>query len=447
MKTKSTFITKFLKNLFDFLFLTTLFLPIIITSCDKEEVSINSSNTVQSSSVEKSYQTNSHDFEKINNLKKGLRKRIIKYNISNNQENRFLKKYGKLDSKNAVTIKFPQNDENFLVAIPFKQDKLKNNKLLIAYYKNDVRTYKIVTKKNYELTNLYSSERAFLDNLNLLFELSYENSKITKLTSNCTAIILYHDYSTCNIAYQDPCTGYVWIISTLGKGEVCGGELDEVILDTPADDETDNENPNDPNDPTDYNPPSNEDPIDDGCLEFNCEENTGSGTNNDTNNDETDDTLEDNPPPSCKSFNFTQTASLWQEAAVKNIRFSVYLISPKGVKYLYTSSFPNPVLFGVPTNLSNGGNLGAGTAADISARALAQAMHKTVQKYHRTQTEGYQVDIAFKDFLKSEYPKYIPGGRVNFNPTSYSVIPTNYVTYGILRDDCSDSDDGIIDKE
>jgi len=146
-----------------------------------------------------------------------------------------------------------------------------------------------------------------------------------------------------------------------------------------------------------------------------------SGTNTGTN------TTED-VPPSCESFNFQQTAGLWQESAVKNIRFHVYLLSQNGIKYKFTCSFPQPVLFGTPTNLTNGGNLSSGVAATTSAQVMQKVMSETARKYANSYVSESSIESYFKERLKTEYPKYIPGGRVNFNANSFSVIPTEYKT-------------------
>lgn len=133
-------------------------------------------------------------------------------------------------------------------------------------------------------------------------------------------------------------------------------------------------------------------------------------------------------PPSCKSFNFVNTTSTWQEAAVINIRFSIYLINSDGISYKYSLSFPQPVLFGMPSNFSLGGEVGAGIAAESSANALNNTMSEIAKEYAYSHTSESNVEVAFKERLKYNYPLYIPGGRVNFNATNYSVIPTEYKT-------------------
>ncbi|PIE49373.1 MAG: hypothetical protein CSA39_03070 [Flavobacteriales bacterium] len=141
----------------------------------------------------------------------------------------------------------------------------------------------------------------------------------------------------------------------------------------------------------------------------------------------------DNVPPSCESFKYESTTSLWQESAVQNIYFNVFLIDINGIKHKYTISFPEPILFGVPKNLVNGGNLSPGTAAEATANALNDVMSEISREYANSHASSTDVKIAFRERLTNSFKDYIPGGRVNFNATNYTVIPTEYKvnTFGI----------------
>lgn len=146
--------------------------------------------------------------------------------------------------------------------------------------------------------------------------------------------------------------------------------------------------------------------------------------------------VEEEDGPSCKSFNYVNTTPTWQEAAVVDIDFHVYLFDGSGLKYLYTQYYGQPVLFGAPSNLTNGGNVSAGLAAEISANALRDAIRSTIQKFTNKYVNETEVDIYFKNKLKEEFDAHYPGGRVQFNSTT-NLQPTQYKTFGILPDDCN----------
>ena len=132
--------------------------------------------------------------------------------------------------------------------------------------------------------------------------------------------------------------------------------------------------------------------------------------------------------PSTDSFNFEQTSSNWQEAAVNNIHFRVYILNAKGVEINYYASFKT-VLFGAPTRLKVGNTpIDAKTAAYLSTKALKSSMDETVSKFGGARTEGDIVERYFMERLKQNYPLFIPGGRVNFNAMYYTVTPTYYKT-------------------
>ncbi len=134
--------------------------------------------------------------------------------------------------------------------------------------------------------------------------------------------------------------------------------------------------------------------------------------------------------PSCESFNFTKIheESTWQEAAVKNVTFKVVVLTPEGLKKTYDISFPQPILFGMPANMINGGDISPGLAAELSAQALQLSMNETVSRYGNTQFPQSIVESYFKERLKYNYPLVTNGGRVNFNPMAYDVIPTEFET-------------------
>ncbi|MEW2920598.1 hypothetical protein AB1A65_03955 [Muricauda sp. ANG21] len=140
--------------------------------------------------------------------------------------------------------------------------------------------------------------------------------------------------------------------------------------------------------------------------------------------------------PSCESFNFRNTTSLWQEAAVKGIRFKIVLISPKGAKLANAVTITQPVLFGLPSNYSIGGNLSAGSAAELSAKILSITMDQIVDRYSNTTVTDSFIAIQFRELLVKNYRDYTGGGgRVQFN-YSGNLSATNYKTNLFGTGDC-----------
>ncbi|HXJ99522.1 MAG TPA: hypothetical protein VNJ50_11780 [Gelidibacter sp.] len=136
--------------------------------------------------------------------------------------------------------------------------------------------------------------------------------------------------------------------------------------------------------------------------------------------------IEKDIAPSCKSFNFINTSSNWQESAVKNIRFKIVVLSAQGVYVNFDVSYTSPILFGVLRNMIIGGNINNGLAAELSAKALAISMKEVVALYGNTVATELQVRMYFEQRLKYNYPIITNGGRVQFNAMSYTVIPTEY---------------------
>lgn len=141
--------------------------------------------------------------------------------------------------------------------------------------------------------------------------------------------------------------------------------------------------------------------------------------------------------PSCESFNFQNTSSNWQEAAVKNIKFLIVVVNPEGLNINQNIQYTQPVLFGCPRNLLIGNtNISAGLAATLSAKALSLSMKQTVKKFGTKPVTEELVRIYFESRLKYNYPLFIPGARVNFNPNNYSVTPTQYQSNLFSTGDC-----------
>jgi hypothetical protein len=153
--------------------------------------------------------------------------------------------------------------------------------------------------------------------------------------------------------------------------------------------------------------------------------------------DELEDGDELATPPDCESFNFVSTGGNWQEAAVANIHFIVVVISPQGVYVNQVIECPQAMLFGVPKNLAVGNtSISPGLAANMSATVLNKTIREVVHKYGNKSVSGLIVLQFFKERLKHNFSMYIPGGRVQTNPTTYSVTPTQYQTNAFGLGDC-----------
>lgn len=134
--------------------------------------------------------------------------------------------------------------------------------------------------------------------------------------------------------------------------------------------------------------------------------------------------------PSCESFDFQTitTEAYWQNSAVKNIRFRVVVLSPHGNYVNFDILYPQPILFGVPTNMLNGGDISSGLAAELSAQALSVSMSEVVNTYGNQPVSELQVRLYFEQRLKYNFPIITNGGRVTFNPMVLPVTPTEYET-------------------
>lgn len=141
-------------------------------------------------------------------------------------------------------------------------------------------------------------------------------------------------------------------------------------------------------------------------------------------------------PPSCQSFNFSETASLWQTALVKNISFNIILLSEKGVTFIHSAKFRQPISFGMPKEHSVGGTpISAGMAAELSAKALQTTIREVVAKYGRVKVSEMIVEQYFKERLLYNYPLITSGGRVNWTATENLPV-TDYETTFMLPDNC-----------
>jgi len=274
--TTSYFSPFFLNKRFSIIFLITV--SIFTVSCSDETLDIEpdkkSSEILAKSATE--------DEVKLLELAQGLSPAIKQYNKYYKQENKFLKKYGSFDKENVYGLKLPQYSEDIMLIIPFTSKNLKKNKILIGYYKNGERHYKIFSKKKYKEKKRERIEEGILTHLDFLFELSENKTEgyqgKTVLNKYCDYLPTSEDTSNCTATYTN-CQGDKIIVSYGGKMGDCrlgwGSDINademeiHMTLDPPA------QYPSSP-------PPDDNDPdtlIADGCdyWDYDCFGSGGGG--------------------------------------------------------------------------------------------------------------------------------------------------------------------------
>jgi hypothetical protein len=162
-----------------------IIVTIFAVSCSEESLDLDPNQ--ESSTVLAKSGTAERD--KLLDLAQGLAPAIKQYNIHYKQENKFFKKYGSFDKENVFGVKLPQYSEDVMLIIPFASKNLKKNKILIAYYKNGERQYKIFTKKKHKEKKRERIEEGILTHLDFIFEMSENetegNQSKTVLSKNC----------------------------------------------------------------------------------------------------------------------------------------------------------------------------------------------------------------------------------------------------------------------
>lgn len=184
-----------------------------------------------------------------------------------------------------------------------------------------------------------------------------------------------------------------------------------------------------------YNPPS---PVSNPNLPYSMPAPGGGGSGGSYNDTDASNSSI-GVPPSCQSFDFkNKTGSLWQEAAVRNVHFNIVVVTPEGYHYSQIINYPTAILFGTPTNISIGNtDISPGLAATLSAKALEISMSETVRMYGNKPVTELTVRLYFEERLKHNYPLFIPGGRVNFNASTFRGMPTEYQTNLFNTGNCS----------
>lgn len=277
--TTSYFSPYFLSKICSFIFL--IIGSIFAVSCSEETLDIEpvkeSSEILAKSATE--------DKVKLLELAQGLSPAIKQYNKYHKQENKFLKKYGYFDKENIFGVKLPQYSEDVMLVIPFTSKNLKKNKILIAYYKNGEKQYKIFSKKKFKEKKRERIEEGILIHLDFIFDMSENNTEgyqgKTVLNKYCDYLWSSTDASQCTTTYTN-CRGEQRIVYNSDKMGGCGSDYgmeinaNEVVLYAP------------PTPPVQYptSPaPEDNDPdtrIDQECdyWDFECNESIGDGVSN-----------------------------------------------------------------------------------------------------------------------------------------------------------------------
>lgn len=278
---------KLLIKLFPLLFI----LLISISGCEEEEIFIE-----EEISKEQILNKNPLDQkQKIIELAQGVRERLIDYNENYRKPNHFLRKYGRFDKENIRIVSFPQYSDKLMLIIPFKRKNLKKKKVFIAYYKNESKTYKIISHKKYKKRNRSNLEMGFIENLDLIFDFTLNNliSSKTKIKKQalCYDQTVLVDYTNCTAVVVNSCTNHYRVISIGGKEGDCGNPFgeDDIVIEMDGEEgcpegyeesehgvcQPINSDPTDPTGPTD---PTDSDNPEGECdeLEFDCDTDGGS---------------------------------------------------------------------------------------------------------------------------------------------------------------------------
>ena len=257
-----------------------IIVSIFTVSCSEESLDLDPNQ--ESSTVLAKSGTAERD--KLLELAQGLAPAIKQYNIYYKQENKFFEKYGSFDKENVFGVKLPQYSEDVMLIIPFASKNLKKNKILIAYYKNGERQYKIFTKKKHKEKKREKIEEGILTHLDFIFEMleneTEGNQSKTVLNKYCDYLWSSSDPSNCTDTYTN-CQGQQIIIYNSDKMGGCGSDYgmeinaDEMEIHMPLDPP--------PVQYPSYSPPEDNDPdttIDDECdyWDYDCNGGTGGGT-------------------------------------------------------------------------------------------------------------------------------------------------------------------------
>ncbi|WP_034040588.1 hypothetical protein [Wocania ichthyoenteri] len=149
----------------------------------------------------------------------------------------------------------------------------------------------------------------------------------------------------------------------------------------------------------------------------------------------------DDIPPSCKSFKFEKVGDNWQASLVQGIQFGIatYTVNPTNLTIYRIRDYINsPVLFETWINDRFGNKVSSGTAAEIAANALNEAIKTTA--HHFKDKHGFsetQIRLWFEDKLKSEFQQQTDGGRITFRNNRYNQTPTDYKTTLFGSDNCN----------
>lgn len=134
----------------------------------------------------------------------------------------------------------------------------------------------------------------------------------------------------------------------------------------------------------------------------------------------------------CRTFEFTQTASDWQEAGVKNSRVNLLWLGGSRTGEYIPVTITAPVIIGLPLHFS------AGKAANLAAKACSYGEHQVYKllKRHPTRPTEYLIDKTYREAVEREIRKY--GGRSGrVRPNMPSTIVINDAQYRLFGNgDC-----------
>ena len=129
----------------------------------------------------------------------------------------------------------------------------------------------------------------------------------------------------------------------------------------------------------------------------------------------------------CRTFEFTPTASNWQEAGVKNCRVNVlWLGGGRSGEYI-------PVVIGAPIIIGLPRHFTAGKAANLAAEACEYASHELYRllKKYPTRPTDYLIEKTYRDAVEKKIKESGgTAGRVGSNSPSIVIKEAQYRLLG-----------------
>jgi len=193
-----------------------VFFSTIACKDDLQEEEFNATLTETSSKQFSSQQ------EKNYSLKKGLYLSLKDFAIKakKTKTKTFYDTYGKLNVKAAKIASFGDSLDDlkdFILVVPFEREDLINKRVVIGYYKDGKRHYRIYLRANIKKYLKQKDHPYFIKHLKGIFAMAYPNNSISSVSRGyCDYSLVYED--GCDAVYYSECYGYNFITTCDDKG-------------------------------------------------------------------------------------------------------------------------------------------------------------------------------------------------------------------------------------